>query len=61
MVERREFRNWALQKEKLKKKFAAITANDFFSNEIKREEFYNKLQTALGLTREELVKIFSTS
>lgn len=53
-------RNWTVQKEKLKQKFAVLTGKDFLVNENQKEELYKKLQLTLGLTREELVKIFST-
>lgn len=51
---------WAIQKEKLKQKFAVLTGKDFLVNENQKEELYKNLQITLGLTREELVNIFST-
>lgn len=51
--------NWAIQKEKLKQKFAVLTDKDFLVNQNQNEELYKKLQLALGLSREELMKIFA--
>lgn len=49
--------NWGEQKEKLKQKFAALTENDLFFSNGKKEEMIEKLKVKLGITKEELLKI----
>jgi uncharacterized protein YjbJ (UPF0337 family) len=49
--------NWGEQKEKLKQKFAALTENDLFFSDGKKEEMIEKLKVKLGITKEELLKI----
>jgi uncharacterized protein YjbJ (UPF0337 family) len=49
--------NWEEQKEKLKQKFAALTENDLFFSNGKKEEMIEKLKVKLGITKEELLKI----
>jgi uncharacterized protein YjbJ (UPF0337 family) len=49
--------NWEEQKEKLKQKFAALTENDLFFSDGKKEEMIEKLKVKLGITKEELLKI----
>lgn len=49
--------NWEEQKEKLKQKFAALTENDLFFSDGKKEEMIEKLKIKLGITKEELLKI----
>lgn len=50
--------NWEEQKKELKEKFAALTNNKAFFSEEKKEEMLKKYQAKLGITREELLKIF---
>nr|WP_315207620.1 general stress protein CsbD [uncultured Flavobacterium sp.] len=52
--------NWEEQKEKLKQKFAALTDNDLFFTEDKKEEMMGKLQIKLGKTKEEILKIIKS-
>ncbi|MDO8316878.1 CsbD family protein [Flavobacterium sp. LB3P21] len=52
--------NWEEQKEKLKQKFAALTDNDLFFTEDKKEEMLGKLQIKLGKTKEEILKIIKS-
>ena len=49
--------NWEEQKEKLKQKFAALTENDLFFSDGKKEEMIEKLKVKLGITKEELLNI----
>lgn len=49
--------DWEDQKAKLKQKFAVLTENNILFTEDKKEEMIKKLQTKLGRTREELLKI----
>ena len=51
--------NWNEQKGKLKQKFAALTDNDLMFEKGKQDEMLGKLQTALGKTKEELLKIIA--
>ncbi|SFF39576.1 general stress protein CsbD [Flavobacterium xueshanense] len=50
--------NWEEQKKELKEKFAALTNNKALFSEEKKEEMFKKYQAKLGITREELLKIF---
>lgn len=50
--------NWEEQKKELKEKFAALTNNKALFSEEKKEEILKKYQAKLGITREELLKIF---
>ena len=50
---------WNEQKGKLKQKFAILTDNDLMFEEGKQEELYGRLQTKLGKTKEELLRIIS--
>lgn len=50
--------NWEEQKKELKEKFAALTNNNALFSEEKKEELFKKYQVKLGITREELLKIF---
>ena len=50
--------NWEEQKKELKEKFAALTNNKALFSEEKKEEMFKKYQAKLGITREELFKIF---
>ena len=50
--------NWEEQKKELKEKFAALTNNKALFSEEKKEEMLKKYQAKLGITREELLKIF---
>jgi hypothetical protein len=52
--------NWSEQKAKLKLKFAALTDNDFFFTEDKKEEMLRKIQLKLNISREELRAILAT-
>lgn len=49
--------NWEEQKEKLKQKFAALTKNDLFFSDGKKEEIIAKLKVKLGIPKEEILKI----
>jgi uncharacterized protein YjbJ (UPF0337 family) len=51
--------NWEQQKGKLKQKFAMLTDNDLLFAEGKKDEMYGRLETKLGKTKEELLKIIS--
>lgn len=50
---------WNEQKGKLKQKFAILTDNDLMFEEGKQEELFGRLQTKLGKTKEELLRIIS--
>jgi hypothetical protein len=50
--------NWEEQKKELKEKFAALTNNKALFSEEKKEEMLKKYQAILGISREELLKIF---
>ena len=50
--------NWEEQKKELKEKFAALTNNKALFSEDKKEELLKKYEAKLGITREELLKIF---
>ena len=50
--------NWEEKKRELKEKFAALTHNKALFSEEKKEEMLKKCQAKLGITREELLKIF---
>ncbi len=52
--------NWAEQKAKLKKKFAALTDSDLSFAEGKKEEMMGKLQKKLGKSKDELHKIMES-
>lgn len=52
--------NWKDHKKQLKEKFAALNENDFLFAEDKKEEMIKKLQTKLGKTREEILKIIES-
>ena len=49
--------DWSLQKTKLKAKFSTLTDADLHFEEGKKDLMWNKLQTKLGKTKEELTKI----
>ena len=50
--------NWEEQKRVLKEKFLALTNNKKLISEEKKEELLKKNQAKLGISREELLKIF---
>lgn len=50
---------WKIQKGKLKQKFALLTENDFLFADGKKDEMLGRLQTKLGKTKEELLKIIA--
>lgn len=50
--------NWEEQKRVLKEKFLALTNNKKLFSEEKKEELLKKYQAKLGISREELLKIF---
>lgn len=52
--------NWNERKVKLKHKFKNLTDNDLVLNDGKMEEMILKLQTKLGITKDELQGIFKT-
>jgi uncharacterized protein YjbJ (UPF0337 family) len=52
--------SWFKTKSKLKKKFAALTDNDFLFAEGKKEEMIGRLQIKLGKTKEELQNIIAS-
>ncbi len=52
--------NWIKTKNKLKKKFAALTENDLLFTEGKKDEMIGRLQIKLGKTKEELQKIIAS-
>jgi len=52
--------NWNERKVKLKHKFKYLTDNDLVLNDGKMEEMILKLQTKLGITKDELQGIFKT-
>ena len=49
--------NWLLQRERLKQKFAVLTADDLLFEQGKKEEMLERVQVKLGKTKEELRKI----
>jgi uncharacterized protein YjbJ (UPF0337 family) len=51
--------NWDEQKNKLKKKFAALTDNDLIFEEGEKQEMFERLLLKLGKTKEELRKIIA--
>ena len=51
--------NWEETKGKLKQKYATLTDNDLLLVEGKQEELLGRLQTKLGIAKEELHKIIS--
>lgn len=51
--------NWNEIKGKLKQKYAMLTDNDVLLIEGKQEEMLGRLQTKLGVTKEEIHKIIS--
>lgn len=52
--------NWNELKAKLKMKFAVLTDNDLMFEEAKKEEMYGRLQTKLGKTKDEIIKIIAS-
>lgn len=52
--------NWEEQKKRLKEKFAALTNNKALFSEEKKDEMLKKYQAKLGISREELLKIFES-
>ncbi len=48
---------WNEVKGKLKQKFGALTDDDLLFTEGKEDELYGRLQTKLGKTKEEVVKV----
>ena len=50
---------WNEQKGKLKQKFASLTDNDLLFSEGKKDEMLGRLQTKLGKSKEELLKIIT--
>ncbi|MFV8336693.1 CsbD family protein [Flavobacterium sp. RSP29] len=53
--------NWEEQKGKLKQKFAALTENDLLFTVCKKEEMIGKIQSKLGKTKEEILKIIQST
>ena len=51
--------NWTITKGKLKQKFAKLTDNDLLFLTGKQDEMIGRLQTRLGKTKEEILKIIS--
>lgn len=51
--------NWKEIKGKLKLKFGLLTDNDLLIIEGKQDEMLNRLQTKLGSSKEEVLKIIS--
>jgi uncharacterized protein YjbJ (UPF0337 family) len=51
--------NWKETKGKLKQRFAMLTNNDLLLVEGKQDEMLGRLQSKLGKSREELIKIIS--
>ncbi len=49
--------SWNERKDKLRKKFGLLTDSDLKFEEGKKEEMLMKLQTRLGKSKEELLKI----
>ena len=48
---------WNEVKGKLKQKFGALTDDDLLFTEGKEDELYGRLQTKLGKTKEEIIKV----
>lgn len=53
--------NWNEQKGKLKKKFAVLTDNDLMHKEGKEDEMWGKIQTKVGKTKAELLKLIGAN
>lgn len=51
--------NWNETKAKLKQKFAILTDNDLMLLSGKEDEFFGRLQSKLGKTKEQIHKIIS--
>ncbi|MDX1941106.1 MAG: general stress protein CsbD [Saprospiraceae bacterium] len=51
--------NWNDQKAKLKVKFPALTDHDLTFEEGKKGEMFEKIQTKLGKTKEELQQVIA--
>jgi len=52
--------NWNELKAKLKMKFAVLTDNDLMFEEARKEEMYGRLQTKLGKSKDEIIKIIAS-
>jgi len=52
--------SWNEQKGKLKQKFEILTDNDLMFDNSKNEEMLSKLEIKLGITKENLRRIFTT-
>lgn len=52
--------NWDELKGKLKQKYATLTDDDLMFAEGKKDEMMGRLQTKLGVSKEELHKIMSS-
>ena len=51
--------SWNEIKGKLKQKFATLTDNDLMMLDGKKDELFGRLQTRLGKTKEEILKLIS--
>ena len=51
--------NWTITKGKLKQKFARLTDNDLLFLDGKQDEMLGRLQSRLGKTKDEIMKIIS--
>jgi uncharacterized protein YjbJ (UPF0337 family) len=51
--------DWEEKQGKLKQQFALLTDNDFIFTEGKKEEMLSRIQTKLGISKEELQRILS--
>ena len=59
-IKRREVEgNWMAQKDKLKKKFGALTDADLAFEKGKKEEMLARVETKIGKSREELLTIIA--
>jgi uncharacterized protein YjbJ (UPF0337 family) len=52
--------NWTEQKGKLKAQFSNLTDSDLHYENGKKDEMFDKIQTKLGKTKEELAAIISS-
>lgn len=51
---------WNEAKGKLKQKYATLTDDDLMFTEGKEDELYGRMQTRLGKTKEEIIKMIQT-
>jgi uncharacterized protein YjbJ (UPF0337 family) len=59
MNTKEEVGSWNERKERLKKKFGFLTDNDLMFEETPTEEILGRLQTKLGKTKDELLRIIA--